>query len=197
MKKLIPYLTVTVVAVVALAITSCGSSSTPTPAPNPAPTNTNVVVNPPAPTPAPAPFDPTPYLPLIEVGSSAATGAVLDFAVTDPAERTALANKIYSAANAIYSLLVAGTVPTVDQLQGAVLAFGGNQTDANYAKFATSLSGIYSAYYPKIQGNSKAALQILGALAAGAQDATKSYVSTPPPGTPVVPAAVALERSRK
>ena len=43
-------------------------------------------------------------LPLIRTGASVATGAVLDFAVKQSGTRTRLANEMYAAANAVYSL---------------------------------------------------------------------------------------------
>lgn len=123
-------------------------------------------------------IDPT-ALALIDSGASIATGAVLDFAVTDPTQRAKLANEMYAAANAIYSLST-GILPTVAQFQAAILAFGGSQTDANYATFTTSITGLYSTYYAKYNtGNVSNASQVLASLADGIQTATKSYVTVP------------------
>jgi hypothetical protein len=118
-------------------------------------------------------------LPLIRVGASVATGAVLDFAVKQSGTRTRLANEMYAAANAVYSLS-SGTFPAPAQFQSSILAFGGTQTDASYAQFSTAIAGLYAAYYPKLAaGDSKTAADLLNAIAGGIEDATQAYVTTP------------------
>ena len=116
-------------------------------------------------------------LPLVRTGAAVATGAVLDFAVTQSSTRTRLANEMYSAANAVYSL-TGGTFPTPAQFSSNILAFGGSQTDANYAQFAAAIGALYAAYYPKLDtGDTKTAADLLNAIAGGIEDATASYVS--------------------
>jgi hypothetical protein len=116
---------------------------------------------------------------LVRTGASVATGAVLDFAVKQSATRTRLANEMYAAANAVYSLS-GGTLPAPAQFESSILAFGGSKTDANYAQFSTAIAGLYEAYYPKlITGDSKTASDLLNALAGGIEDATQAYVTTP------------------
>lgn len=118
-------------------------------------------------------------LPLIRTGAAVATGAVLDFAVKQSSTRTRLANEMYSAANAVYSLS-GGAFPTPAQFQASIVAFGGSQTDASYAQFSTAIAGLYSSYYPKlVTGDTKTATDLLNALAGGIEDATQSYVTTP------------------
>lgn len=118
-------------------------------------------------------------LPLIRTGAAVAAGGVLDFAVTQSSTRTRLANEMYSAANAVYSLS-GGTFPTPSQIQSTVLAFGGSQADASYTQFATAVEALYSAYYPKlIKGDAKTAADLLQAIAGGIEDATQAYVTTP------------------
>jgi hypothetical protein len=113
------------------------------------------------------------------VGASVATGAVLDFAVKQSGTRTRLANEMYAAANAVYSLS-SGTFPAPAQFQSSILAFGGSQTDASYAQFSTAIAGLYAAYYPKLTaGDSKTAADLLNAIAGGIEDATQAYVTTP------------------
>jgi len=120
-------------------------------------------------------------LPLIRTGAAVATGGVLNFAVTDPAKRTALAGKMYTAASAVYSLS-GGTFPTPAQFQSSIIAFGGSQKDAAYSQFAVAISGLYSSYYSKlITGDKKTAVDLLNAIAGGVEDATQAYVTTPPP----------------
>jgi hypothetical protein len=117
-------------------------------------------------------------LPVIQTGASVATGAVLDFAVKSSSTRTTLANEMYAAANAVYSLS-GGTFPTAAQFQASILAFGGTQTDVSYAQFATSIASLYAVYYPKlVTGNAKTASDLLNAIAGGIENATAAYVTT-------------------
>ena len=118
-------------------------------------------------------------LPLIRTGAAVATGAVLDFAVKQSGTRTRLANEMYAAANAVYSLS-GGAFPAPAQFESSILTFGGSQTDASYAQFSTAIAGLYAAYYPKlVTGDAKTAGDLLNAIAGGIEDATASYVSTP------------------
>jgi hypothetical protein len=118
-------------------------------------------------------------LPLIRTGASVATGAVLDFAVKQSSTRTRLANEMYAAANAVYSLS-GGSFPSPAQFQSNILAFSGSQADANYAQFSTAIAGLYAAYYPKmVTGDAKTATDLLNAIAGGIEDATQAYVTTP------------------
>jgi hypothetical protein len=129
-------------------------------------------------------------LPLIRTGASVATGAVLDFAVKQSSTRQRLANEMYAAANSIYSLS-GGVFPAPAQFESSVLAFGGSQTDANYAQFSTAIAGLYAAYYPKlVAGDAKTATDLLNALAGGIEDATEAYVTTPV--SPLAPVSVTL-----
>jgi hypothetical protein len=118
-------------------------------------------------------------LPLIRTGASVATGAVLDFSVQQSSTRTRLANEMYAAANAVYSLS-AGTFPAPAQFEASILAFGGSQADAGYAQFSTAIAGLYAAYYPKlVTGDTKTATDLLNAIAGGIEDATQAYVTAP------------------
>ena len=118
-------------------------------------------------------------LPLVRTGAAVATGAVLDFAVQQSATRTRLANEMYAAASAVYSLS-GGTFPTPAQFSQSILAFGGTQADANYAQFAAAIGALYAAYYPKLDtGDTKTATDLLNAIAGGIEDATASYVTVP------------------
>ena len=156
----------------ALGLTACGTSDTATTA-TPSATNAPATMA----TATTATIEAA--LPLIRTGASVATGGVLNFAVTQSGTRTRLANEMYSAASAIYSLS-GGTFPTPAQLQSSILAFGGSQADANYAQFASVIGAFYAAYYPKaVTGNAKTASDLLNAIAGGIEDATQAYVTTP------------------
>jgi hypothetical protein len=121
-------------------------------------------------------------LPLIRTGAAVATGAVLDFTVQSSSTRTELANEMYAAASAVYSLS-GGTFPTPAQLQGTITTFGGSQADANYAQFSSAIASLYAAYYPRLAtGDAKTAADLLNAVAGGIEDATASYVTVPAAG---------------
>ena len=128
-------------------------------------------------------------LPIVRTGAAVATGAVLDFAVKQSSTRTRLANEMYAAANAVYSLS-GGSFPSPAQFQSSILAFGGTEADASYAQFSTAIAALYAAYYPKlVTGDAKTATDLLNAIAGGIEDATASYVTTPA----AVPTNLALE----
>jgi hypothetical protein len=121
-------------------------------------------------------------LPLVRTGAAVATGAVLDFAVSQPSTRTKLANEMYASASAIYSMTGTGTFPTVAQFQANILAYGGSQADANYAQYSAAVAALYASYYPTLiaHPNIKTATDLLNAIAGGIEDATQSYVTTQP-----------------
>jgi hypothetical protein len=162
-------------ALFSLGLTACGtttasSTTTSTPAATPSAASTMIEA----------------ALPLIRTGASVATGAVLDFGVKQSSTRMQLANEMYSAASAVYSLS-GGTFPTTAQFQASIVAFGGSQTDASYADFATAISSLYAAYYPKLAaGDSKTAIDLLNAIAGGIEDATQAYVTVPVNGSVAV-----------
>jgi len=111
-----------------------------------------------------------------------ATGAVLDFTVQQSSTRTRLANEMYAAASAVYSL-TGGSFPTPAALQSTITTFGGSQADAAYAQFSSAIASLYAAWYPKLAtGDTKTAGDLLNAVAGGIEDATQSYVTTPVAG---------------
>jgi hypothetical protein len=111
-------------------------------------------------------------------GSTGATASAMIEAAL-PLIRTRLANEMYAAANAVYSLS-GGAFPAPAQFESSILAFGGSQADANYAQFSTAIAGLYAAYYPKlVTGDTKTATDLLNAIAGGIEDATASYMTTP------------------
>jgi len=159
----ISFLTRAALSGVILSLTACASAPTATTTPAASTASGSVAIE--------------SALPLVRTGSAVATGAVLDFAVTQSSTRTRLANEMYSAANAVYSL-TGGTFPAPAQFSSNILAFGGSQTDANYAQFAAAIGALYAAYYPKLDtGDTKTAADLLNAIAGGIEDATASYVS--------------------
>lgn len=133
----------------------------------------------PTPSPSPAPISPV-NLTLIQGGATVATGAILNFAVTQPTSRARLANEIYASGNAIYSL-TGGTLPNVQQFSSALVAWG-VAGDAQYAGYTTALTAIYQTYYQKYVGGSITASNlaaVLNALAAGAEAGAQAYTTLP------------------
>lgn len=127
-------------------------------------------------TPTISPID----LGLIQTAATVATGAVLQFAESSAANRTALANEIYSSANAANSLST-GNIPTPDQINNTILSFAGSNPAAQYTVYATSLSGLYKSYFGKIGTNGANAIAVLQAIAAGAQAGASAYITVPAP----------------
>ena len=118
-------------------------------------------------------------LPLVH-GRGGGNGRGARFRREADRERSRLANEMYAAASAVYSLS-GGAFPSPAQFQSSILAFGGSQTDANYAQFSTAIAGLYAAYYPKLlTGDTKTATDLLNAIAGGIEDATASYVTSQP-----------------
>lgn len=137
-----------------------------------------------SPDPSPIPVSTT-TLALIQTSSTVATGAILDFAVTQPATRTRLANEIYSSANFLYTA-TGGTLPTVAQFQAGLTSYGLSTSDASYAKYTTALTALYATYYAKYVNGSVTASNlsaIINAIAQGAETAAQAYatVTAPPP----------------
>lgn len=159
-----------------LMFSGCSHTVTSSPLPDPSGIGTNVVTSPAAPT-TNATTAIEASLPLIRTGAAVATGAVLNFAVQNPASRTKLANEMYAAASAAFSLS-SGSFPTPLQFQQNIQAFDGNSNDLAYAQFSTAIAGLYSSYYSKlVTGDKKTAADVLNAIAWGIEDATQSYNS--------------------
>ena len=175
-----------VVALITLSMAACA----PTAPVNPSPVTNVTNTTPSAPVNYAAQIQAS--LPYIQTAAGIATGAALNFAIKDATERTTVANQIWAASQAVYSL-TNGQVPTVQQLQTAILSFGGSQTDANYANFASSITAIYASYYNKLSGNGQLAVQVLNALASGAQTGASTFqtVTTSSTVAPVITVPVA------
>lgn len=115
-------------------------------------------------------------VPLVETLSTIACGEVLKSAVTDPKERTKLAEQIKAVANGTYKLSD-GQVPTPDDFHKYVVAFGGTEKTAQYMSYASYLKSIYAGYYPQIKAEPKLAIAILGAIARGADNGATAYAT--------------------
>lgn len=116
-----------------------------------------------------------------QIASTMLCANTLMLAVSD-AERANAANYLYSVAAAVRSLS-GGKVPTADELSAAIKLFTPN--GSKWVLLATNLTSIWGAIYPKLQGNSKLALQYLEAIASGAEDAARPFLGPQPYGTPI------------
>ncbi len=105
-------------------------------------------------------------LPFITPAAQLATGAVLQFSSSDNTTRQQLANQLYGVAKAVRTL-TGGEVPTVDVLKSTILSF----TDKypQWIDLSASLGSIYAGFYPKIQGDTKLAFEVLEAIAEGVE----------------------------
>lgn len=161
-------------------MTGCAATSIPTSTAGvPAATTTTTAVSPVT-------------LALIQTGATVATGAVLDFAVTQPSTRTQLANEIYSSANALYQ--ASGGTPLTPTALNALLVSWGINGGAQYTQYVTAVDALYTTYYNKYVTSGSTSTQnfaaIVKALAAGAESGASAYatVTVPPPAS--VPAVV-------
>lgn len=115
----------------------------------------------------------------LQAAATAATGAYL-LSISNPATRTAAANRIWSAANGVDSL-ANGTLPTPDALKAAILAWGGSDKDASYGSFAATVIDSYQPIYQGlVQGGNvtvQQAVSVVEAIAAGARTGAQQYAT--------------------
>jgi hypothetical protein len=118
-------------------------------------------------------------LALIQTGSTVATGAILNFAVTQPAQRTTLANQIYASASALYQ--ASGGTPLTPAALNALLTSYGVSGVSQYTSYVTAVNGLYQTYYAKYVTGGSTGVQnftaIVNALAAGAESGASAYAT--------------------
>lgn len=130
------------------------------------------------PTPAPVSSISSVDLGLIQTGATVATGAVLNFGVTDSSSRTKLANQIYASAVALYKL-TGGTVPTPSDFNSTLASYGITGV-SQYTSYTIAIDTLYATYYAKYTtGNisSQNILAVVNALAAGAEAGASTYAT--------------------
>jgi hypothetical protein len=108
----------------------------------------------------------------IESVSSIVSGYVLKTQVPDD-QRKEVAGQVHAIAAGVRAL-AAGRAPTVDQVKEAILAFGGNKT--RWASLSNAVGGVYGDFYKRnvTEDDTKAALAVLEAIAAGIEEGAKT-----------------------
>jgi len=107
-------------------------------------------------------------IPYIQPITEAISVAALTLGIKDESERTEVANQMYAIAVGVRSLS-GGAVPTTEQLQAAIISFGGSRS--RYASLAQSVAGLYSSYFQSVKGDPKLVLDVLEQLARGCENA--------------------------
>jgi hypothetical protein len=115
-------------------------------------------------------------IPYLQISATLAAGSILRFDIKDPEKRSKLANKIWAASKATWTL-TNGDIPTPDEFRVYVLAFEGEETTAEYLALVSQLSAIYKTAFPHLTGNPELAAKVLGALAQGAANGAEAYVT--------------------
>lgn len=110
-------------------------------------------------------------LPAIPTAVSVAGTLALNLGVKDADQRKALSAQMYAVAVAVRSLS-GGSAPTPEQVGAAVASFTGKNVALDGV--VKAVGSIWRAYFPSIQGDPKLALQILEAIAQGAEQCAKN-----------------------
>lgn len=118
----------------------------------------------------------TPSVSFITTVSAQANTVALNLALNNPAERKQIASYEFAAASAARSLS-GGQVLTPDEFNEYVSSFFPEA--ATYADLAVVITGVYSTYYPQIQGDPKLALDVLEAIATGVEQSAKAIMDNP------------------
>lgn len=111
-------------------------------------------------------------IPFVRPAAALTCGAVLSLAVSDD-DRVAKANQIYGIAKAMRTLM-GGAVPTPSDLAAVIEQWAPDKV--HWSNLATSISSIYGGLYAQVKGDPKLAMQVLEALAAGAEDGASGFI---------------------
>lgn len=150
------------IAVASGGLIGCATDS-PTPSPNPSPTPTTGISS--------------TVLALIQTAATIATGAVLNFAVSQASSRTQLANQIYASAKALYEAS-GGTALTPTDLNTLLQSYSVGGV-SQYTQYVSAVEGLYNSYYAKYVMGGSTGVQnfaaIANAIAAGAEAGASTY----------------------
>jgi len=111
--------------------------------------------------------------PYLVTGASVAASAALAFGVSD-SDRVIKAKSLYGMAAGLRSLS-GGTVPTAEELKNTLNSFAISDGEV-YANMAQSISNLYAKEFSKIQGDPKAALDVIEALAEGIEQGAAPFL---------------------
>jgi hypothetical protein len=109
--------------------------------------------------------------------ASIVTGILIKASVSDPAERTKVADYVYSVSSGIYTLST-GQLPTVSVLTDYLHQF--TDGSALLASVVSALSDEYAKLYATLEKDADAAKAIafFNALAAGVEEGAKTYADS-------------------
>lgn len=110
----------------------------------------------------------------VRIAAAFACGNTLQWAVS-PADREEVSNQLYAVAHGMFTITGEGKVPTPEELKATIELFTPNSSKWVY--LADSIAPIYAAWYPSFKGNSKAALDVIAAIAQGVTDAAARYAT--------------------
>lgn len=111
-------------------------------------------------------FQASDALPFVRPAVSLACTGVLNLAL-DGQDRIDKANMVYAVAKAVRTLS-GGTVPTPSDLAKVIDLWMPDKS--HWSKLSTTISGVYSGAFSKLQGNPLLAVQILEQIAQGCED---------------------------
>jgi hypothetical protein len=112
-------------------------------------------------------------LPAVPTAVSVAGTIALNLGVKDAAQRQSIANQMYAVAVAIRSLS-SGAGPDPASFNAALKSFTGH--DSQMDGVISAVGSLWSAYFPSVQGDPKLALDILEALAQGAEKTAENVL---------------------
>lgn len=111
-------------------------------------------------------FETSEALPFVRPAVSLACTGVLNLAL-DGQDRIDKANMVYAVAHAVRSLS-GGKVPTPSELADVIDLWMPDKS--HWSKLSTTISGVYSGAFSKLQGNPLLAVQILEQIALGCEE---------------------------
>lgn len=117
-------------------------------------------------------------IPNLPVATSTICLLVMNAAIHNEADRQNVANQMYVISKAVYTT-TGGTLPTPDEFNKAIVAFGGS--NSQYTSFASTVSNFYAGFYPSIKGDVKRGILVLNGIAQGCYQASNAIVSQSQP----------------
>lgn len=117
-------------------------------------------------------INPDNVAPYARAGVALTCRLVLNFAVDD-GDRVEKAKWIAGIAGGVRTLMT-GEIVTPAQVENVVNLW--TPEKPHWAKLVTDIGRVYAAVYPQINGDVRLTMEVLGAVAAGAEDASLEYL---------------------